>query len=82
MSIMHLKEHWESNKELLPKLEPELVTHTDLIKFLLDTKGFAVVEDMIGVAMELPEMSAVVESKSGPLPLVSIQLKIVFIIIF
>lgn len=38
------------------------------MKFLLDTKGFAVVQDMIGIASELPNISTVVESKAELLP--------------
>ncbi|XP_034237967.1 E3 ubiquitin-protein ligase TTC3-like [Thrips palmi] len=70
MSVFALQEHWEANRELLPELEPALVTHTDLVKFLLDTDGFAVVQDMIGIASDLPKISAVVESKTEPLPAV------------
>lgn len=33
MSIFDLQEHWEANRELLPELEPALVTHTG--KFLI-----------------------------------------------
>lgn len=71
MSIFELQEHWEANREILPVLDPALVTHTDLVKFLLDTEGFAVVQDTIGIAADLPKLSAVVESKSEPLPVLS-----------
>lgn len=46
----------------------------DLVKFLLDTDRFAVVQDMIGIAGDLPKISAVVESKSEILPVVGTQL--------
>lgn len=53
----------------------------DLVKFLLDTKNFAVVQDMIGIASELPTISAIVESKSGvPLPTVSTSIFNCFLI--
>lgn len=71
MTIFKLQEHWEANKELLPALEPALITHTDLVKFLLDTEGFAVVQDMIGISSELPNISAIVEAKAEvPQPVV------------
>ncbi|KAK3922955.1 E3 ubiquitin-protein ligase TTC3 [Frankliniella fusca] len=71
MSIYKLQEHWETNKELLPVLKPALITHTDLVKFLLDTDGFAVVQDMIGITSQLPNISAIVEAKAeAPQPIV------------
>ena len=48
----------------------------DLVKFLLDTKGFVLVQDMIGIASELPNISTVAESKSDLLPNVVSVLKL------
>lgn len=39
MSVFKLQEHWEGNKELLPVLEPALITHTGkvlIIKYFLN----------------------------------------------